>query len=404
MTNSAPEHSSVEHSSVEHSPEPDSRVTIAYLLGSLDVGGAERHVAHLLEGLDRARFRPILFLTRKKGAFLPRIESLGIPVRESGVLSVFTWAGFRGIVRLAATLRRENVRIVHSYLYGANLIGAGLCFLEPTLFHLVAIRRNQLPHTMVFRPLFRWLEGPRTRFVSVSRAADAVLGSWGISPRWRYQVPNGVEIPPLLPEPRRREIRAGLGLPPEAVLVSMVANFDPDKGHRDLLRAFALLGSEGPAGKDDPWLCLIGDGELLEECRELARALRIENRVLFLGRRGDVQDLLQASDLFVLNSRTEGMSNALLEAIAAGLPAVATDVGGNPEVIEDGHNGLLVPAGDPAAQAGAIRLLLANPELRASLGTASRARAIGLFSLEAMIRRIEAIYDEMVRDGAGSLE
>ena len=143
-------------------------------------------------------------------------------------------------------------------------------------------------------------------------------------------------------------------------------------------------------------VALVGDGDRLEICRDLARTAGVSEHVLFLGHRADVPEILQASDVFVLNSESEGMSNALLEALAAGLPCVATAVGGNPELVRNGENGFLVPAREPAGLARALATLVRDPRLRRGMGARSRERAAREYSLGAMVRRTEAIYDAVL--------
>lgn len=401
--------------------KPTEPLRIAYLLGSLRFGGAERHLAHLLRGLDRSRFEPRLFLTRRTGHFLPEVESLGVPIEETGVRSVLTPSGLRGIARLARRCERDRIDIIHSYLYGANLIGMGVAALSPRVVHLIGIRQQMLPHPQVFRALFG-VAGTRTHFVSVSMAADAVLGEWGIDPRWRHRVPNGVEIPSPASATGRAEKRAELGVSADQVLITMVANFHAVKGHDTLIGAFAMLpataggtpsshrlsesahegssvaaiGAEAEGvAETGPILVLVGDGDRMDACRTLAQQAGVADRVRFLGQRADVPEILQASDIFVLNSKSEGMSNALLEALAAGLPCIATDVGGNPELVRDGENGFLVPPNQSAPLSRLIGILASDPELRARMGARSRQRAQEEYSLEAMVRRTESIYEQV---------
>ena len=144
-----------------------------------------------------------------------------------------------------------------------------------------------------------------------------------------------------------------------------------------------------------PVLALVGDGDRMDACRTLAQQAGVADRVRFLGQRADVPEILQASDIFVLNSKSEGMSNALLEALAAGLPCVATDVGGNPELVRDAENGFLVPPNQPAPLSRSLDILARNPDLRARMGARSRQRAQDEYSLGAMVRRTESIYEEV---------
>lgn len=378
-------------------------VSMAFLAGSLRFGGAERHLAHLLTRLDRHRFAPRLYLTDREGVFLEEVESAGVPVEATGIRSVLTPDGMRGLFRLSRRLRQANVRLVHSYLYGANLIGMGLSVLDASLIHAIGIRQQVLPRPAVFRALFNLFEGPRTHFVSVSRAADRVLADWGVSPDWRHRVANGVAIPPRLEPARRYALRAELGVLDESPLITMTANFHPIKGHLELIEAFAIAvrqpitASATAPGVASARLALIGDGKLIDASRELARVHRVGDRVLFLGHRENVGELLQASDLFVLNSKSEGMSNALLEALAAGLPCIATAVGGNPELVRPEENGVLVPPRDVAPLARELERLLRDADVRRRFGERSLEIARAEYSIETMVARTEEIYDNLLR-------
>src|SRR5690606_32738410 len=200
-------------------------------------------------------------------------------------------------------------------------------------------------------------------------------------------VVHGVDPPQVVTGPAARPAaRDRLGLDPDAPVVGTVGNFTPKKDQATLLRAVAAL-----AGDAAPTLVLVGLGPLEGELRALAGELGIERRVVFAGSRDDVFELLPGFDAFVLSSRFEGLPIALLEAMATGVAPVATPVGGIPEVITDGVDGLLVPPGDPDALATALGKVLRDDALRADLGARARERARA-FDLVHAVRRTEAIY------------
>jgi glycosyltransferase involved in cell wall biosynthesis len=193
---------------------------------------------------------------------------------------------------------------------------------------------------------------------------------------------------------RRSQLRTALGFADDDCLVGCVASFTPVKRHATLLDVFAQLQRESPQCR----LVLVGDGPLRAEVETRARALGVANAVHFLGARADIEHILPALDIFVLASSTEGMSNAILEAQSCGLPVVATDVGGNPEVIEHQLTGLLVPASQPQALGVALRELVAAPGRRAALGAAASRSVARDHSLAAMA----AAYGRLYRDLACS--
>ena len=202
-------------------------------------------------------------------------------------------------------------------------------------------------------------------------------------------IPSGVDTERFAPTAvDRAAAKRALGLPEGAPAIGTVGRLEARKGTRTLIEALARL--DGAIG--DAHLVVAGDGPLREELAGLAARLGVADRVRLLGNRDDVRDVLAALDVFALPSLTEGMSNALLEAMAMALPLVATAVGGNPEVVTDAEHGLLVPPGDPEPLARAIGRLLANREDGARMGAAARRRVEERYGARAMVRELEGVY------------
>ncbi len=239
-----------------------------------------------------------------------------------------------------------------------------------------------------YRRPTRWANAATYR-----RNAQAIAVSDGVAASIRSSVPvevvvHGTDPTLAVTGPGARiAARAELGLAAEAAVVGTVGNFTAKKDQATLLRAVAAL----PGGTSGTVLVLVGLGPLESELRALAAELGIADRVVFTGSRDDVPALLPAFDVFALSSRFEGLPIALLEAMATGVAPVATRVGGIPEVITDGRDGLLVAPGDPAALAGALAKLLDDDGLRADVGTNAQGRA-GDFDLVNAVRRTEHIY------------
>jgi glycosyltransferase involved in cell wall biosynthesis len=177
------------------------------------------------------------------------------------------------------------------------------------------------------------------------------------------------------------------------LVITVVARLFKEKGHDDFFAALAEVRRSHP----EVLALLVGDGRARQECEYTVQKLNLEDNVLFAGLRDDVPAILDISDVYALSSHGEGLSIAILEAMASGKAIVATDVGGNRELIDHGQTGLLVPARDPQAMAQALAYMLENPEQRSRMGESARVRARDRFSLREAVRRTEALYEELLR-------
>lgn len=369
--------------------EPRDRATILFAVESMERAGAEQVVLSLISGLDRSRFRPVVCCLTERGELAEAVEDLEVPVVA---LHKHPHFDLPVIPKLTRVLREHRVDIVHSHVWPANVWGrvVGRANRVP---HLVVTEHNvdlwkRWPHFLVDRALARITD----RIACVSRAVQAFYrDTVGIPERKLEYLPNGIDTS-LYAAPGNGlgESRAGLalGLGSDHHVVTIVARLLPQKNHHCLLQAVALWRAKDPLAR-----CLVvGDGALREELEERARSLGVRDVVLFLGERRDVPRILAASDVVTLSSVHEGMPLAVLEGMAAGKPAVVTDVGGNREVVEDGRTGLVVPPEDPEALADAYEKLFSDTAVRARMGAQGRDRVNETFSLTAMVRRNEALY------------
>lgn len=382
---------------------------VAYVLPTLESGGTENHVLRLAARLDRSRFSPVVYATAEGGSLRKEFDRLGIPVcvldsrlspNRVGVARSLRSAASL-LVRLPRLLRADRTAIVHAYLPAANVIGplaARLCGARACL-----VSKRSLCDYKAGRPLLASMENLGNLLAdAILVNSDAVRRDVSRIERFTggkfRKIYNGVDLPERRTEEERLAFRAREGIAADAPLAVAVSNFFAYKGHDVLVRAAARLASRIPGAR----LALVGrDSGTLEAVRALARGLGLSETVLFPGERADVPDFLRAADLFVHPSRQEGFSNAILEAMAAGLPVVACDVGGNAEAIVHGETGLLVPAGDDAAMADALGALLADPARSKAMGDAGRARAAAAFPLDGMVREMEALYGSLLAKGAG---
>lgn len=381
-------------------PEVSGR--ILFVISQLDVGGTERHLAMLAPALVRRGWPVTVFSLKGDGPLRSVLESAGVDVVGATSRSGDTGhSGRIGVLLSAArALWRELRRrpaIVHFFLPEAYLVGAPLAALARVPARVMS--RRSLNAYQASYPFVGAVEKVLHRTMSAvlgnSRSVMRELTAQeGVPARKAVLIYNGVDLSRFAQPETRTVARAALGLAPDSLVLTIVANLIPYKGHSDLLEALSRAKGQLPShwrllliGRDD------GIGAML---RQQVTALGLEGHVEFLGSRGDVPRLLAAADIGLLCSHQEGFSNALLEGMAAGLPMIATDVGGNGEAIADGMSGLLVPARQPDALSSAILRLADDPALRGRLGQAARERVLRDFSLEACIDRYEALYRALI--------
>lgn len=372
---------------------------IAYVIPRMAIGGAQTHLLHVLRLLDRRRFNPVLccLATDRQDAIqlLHRVRELGVPVVDAQLRdvpnSLVRLHTFRQMARVARELRRRRVQIVHSYLFHANWFGTLTARLGRIPVAIVSKRSMDVYHRARDRWACRVVNHLADRVTANAEAVRDHVHRRERCPLAKIVViTNGVEIRgtagPPPPGPAAADELNRLGGP----VVGSIARLVWKRGHKELLAAAAVVAREEPAVR----FVLIGDGPLRPGLEREAATLGLNGRLRFLGAVPDAATLLPYLDVFVLPSIWEGMSNALLEAMAAGKPVVATSVGGNPELITHEKTGLLVPPADAEALAAAILRLVRDPALARSMAEAARQRVASEFTLERMVRRLEQLYDD----------
>ncbi len=362
---------------------------IVHVVENLERGGLERMVIDLAGVQRAAGHRCRVICLYQRGALAGELETQGIEVQPCRKRSGLDLAALR---RLRGWLRATPGAVVHTHNVNAHYHTAAAAVGLPVA-RLINTRHSM--GTAQPRSSGEWLYRrtmPRTDTVAaVCEAARARFAQQGVAPRWRLlSVPNGIRIGRFSPasEERRAALRSDLALAPDAHIIGSVGRLNPVKDQATLLRAFARLRGDFA----DAALVLVGDGALRASLESQAAALGIDAAVRFLGDRSDVRELLQGFDVFALSSLSEGYSMALLEACASGLPIVATDVGGNSEIVVDGRNGLLVSPARDDALADAFATLLRDPAGAATMGRAGRDWAMREASIETMARRYDALY------------
>ncbi|EKS35614.1 glycosyltransferase [Afipia clevelandensis] len=365
---------------------------ILFVTKKMVMGGAERHLMQILPALKARGFAVELFVLERGGELESELVKAGITI--SGPLRYSSRAThlFAAASELYLRIRAVRPDILHFFLPEPYLIGAmaGIAAGHRTMI----MSRRSLAHYQQRYPWLgrveRFLHRRMTVLLGNSQAVvDELVAEAGDRGKIGL-IHNGVTVGQLADEGTRPEQRAALGLPADAFVMVIVANLFRYKGHADLLDALGTIASQ----LLQPWRLMVvgrdeGEGSQL---RLQAERLGIADRILWLGERRDVQDILAAADVSLLVSHQEGFSNALIEAMGQGLPVIATAVGGNVDAIVDGESGLLVPAQNSAALAVEILDIAMQPQRRQAMGLAARERVLGLFSQDACVSRYARLY------------
>ena len=345
-------------------------IRVALVIGRLNIGGAEAELIRLANHLDRSRFLPFVVTLQNAGALAHEIR--GAEIFSLDRKRKWSWATYRALRRLLRDLKPD---LVQTFLFTENIfcrrIGQGI---------VVSGLQGSLSDEEETGPsmklaLERWTWKGARAVVSNSEFYTSLYQELGLDASKITVIPSAVEFK----DAKEGGVRRQLGGRDDEVLVTCVARLVERKGHDDLIRASAGLR-----------LLFVGDGPYRR---------RLEGRgAILAGWRGDIPDVLAASDIVALPSRFgEGCPNAVLEAMAAGKPVVATRAGGTPEVVVDGETGLLVRPGDVEGLAAALQRLAADPALRRRMGSAGQARAKERHGVDGMVKAYEALYFKLTQ-------
>jgi glycosyltransferase involved in cell wall biosynthesis len=361
-------------------------IRVLFVIDELDVGGTEQQILELVTRLDRRVFLPMVCCFRP-GRIAREIEAAGVAVftlRKRAKVDP-------GLVaRLVRLIRRERIDLVQTYLFTANTWGRLAAILAGARVIVSSERNVDMWEERYKQRLGTWLDRWTSRTIANSQAVAEYLVKKGL-PREKIRVIyNGVDgarfDAPVSPD----ATKAALGIPSDHVVVGLLARLEPQKDPRAFLEAAAIIAPAAPAVS----FLVIGGGSLLAELKRAADALGIGPRVVFTGPTREVPALLAACDVSVMSSVKEGMSNTVMESMAAGKPMVATRVGGNAELIEEGETGLLVPPRDPAALARAIQRIVEDPALARAMGRQARERIAERCSVAVMVASTARLYEE----------
>jgi sugar transferase (PEP-CTERM/EpsH1 system associated) len=358
---------------------------VLHLCESSSTGGAESVLINLAQGLDRDRYRSLVCLLSegwlKRELDRRRIETLVIPQPRS--LDV-PW-----LLRVRQLLRERGIHVMHSHEFATNVYASFLSRLTGIPTIATTHGKNYYAGKWRRRAAYRFA-ARNSVMVAVSEDLKRFMAERvGIPPGRIRVVHNGIDLRRYAGGGADRALRAQLGIGPQQRVIGTVGNLFSVKGQTYLLQACKTVAGAFP----DLVLLVAGEGEQLGPLEREAAALGVSGNVRFLGFRDDVPALLQAMEVFVLPSLSEGLPLSVLEALALERPVVATNVGGMPEIVQDGVTGYLVPPADPGALADRILRLLRDARSAAQMGRAGRKRVEAGFGLEQMIGEYQSLYD-----------
>lgn len=366
-------------------------IRIAYVINEMVVGGSQTHLRQVLRLIDRERFEPILVCLSGRGALLEDVRALGVPL-----FAPAAQLGFQGmhlvrrIMATARVFRDQRPVIVHNYLLRANLVGS------------VAARMARVPVVLCSTRGCHLLSGGQLLAAKIGNAlADKVMVNAvavrefvheheGCPREKMFVIPSGIDTERFSPLPPE-DYKQRLGIAPDRIVLGTVTRQRIRKGVEEFVRAIAAVAQYEPRVHG----LIVGEVQEQGEFRSIVQDAGVADRLTLAGRRQDMPQVYAAMDVYVLSSHDEGMSNALLEALAMEKPVVATDVGGTGEVIESGKTGLLVPPKDWQALARALGSVLQQRESWKELGKAGRKTVVERFSAHSMVRAMERVYVEL---------
>jgi glycosyltransferase involved in cell wall biosynthesis len=368
---------------------PSQKIRLMQVTHDLAIGGLQKVVVNICRTIDREAFDVSVLCLRALGPFAADIERLGIPV----VLLPQKARGtdYLSFVKVAGALREGRPDVIHTHNTQPFVDGTLAALLSGVGRVVHTDHGRQFPDKRRYMLAERLLSRAAFKVVGVSDDTSQQLVAWEkIDPAKVMTIPNGVDCRAPLTAAGKTEKRRELGLDGTGPVLGVVGRLSEEKGVAYLFRAMPKVLRERP----NAVLVVAGDGPLDLELRALATELAIEGSVRFLGPRSDVAAILGVLDLYVLPSLREGLPLILLEAMAAGCPIVATEVGGVPSAVDHDTTGLLIPPKDPDALAAAIVSLLEDAGLRRKFSEAGSRLVRDRYSVEAMTRRYERLYRE----------
>jgi glycosyltransferase involved in cell wall biosynthesis len=373
-------------------------IRLLNVVPTLLCGGTENQVMTLARALDPERFTLDFAVLRRWGPFVAEITDRQIPLTEYRISSFMSLGAITEQAKMARYIVRNGVDIVHGYNFYGNVFAVPPARLAGAPVVIASVRdRGPYLTPMQKRVQRHVCKLADCVLVNADAVKDWLIGD-GYSPKNIVVIRNGVDLSRFEARHDPNALRAELGIPADAPIVMVLSRLNKLKGIEEFLHACAQVARDFPAarflvvGEPSP----VWDRAYLVTLNELAQQLGIAGQVIFTGLRSDVPALLALTDVAVMPSLNEALSNVLLESMAAGAAVVATDVGGTKEALEHERTGLLIPPGDAPAMAAAIARLLGDRHLASRLGDTARRHIVEHFSLDGMVHATEQLYVDLL--------
>jgi len=368
------------------------RWPVLLMARELGLGGTERQLAETALALDRTRFAPHVGCFRPGGFREAELRAAGVPVVDLGVRSLLSPSALTGARRLGRYMAAHDIRLVHTFDVPLDLFGVPVARLFRSPVVLSSQRAHRALTPGVTRHLLRLTDRMADGIVVNCRSVERELVSRdGVPCSQIHLAYNGVDTDVFYPEGAAAEVpwrHEAVSAPTNPTVIGVVCALRPEKGLPQLLEGFARVRTSYPEAR----LLVVGSGPMLAELEARANALQLGGDCRFQSAAQNVAQWLRVMDIFVLPSLSEALSNSLMEAMACGCCAIASDTGGNPELVRDGETGLLFPVGDTTALAACMDRLLANRAERRRLAANGAQFMRECFNREAAARRMGEIY------------
>lgn len=376
-----------------------SRPNVCVLTESFSHGGTERQFTELVTRLDRQKYNVRLACLNRAGPLYEQVRAAGLPVAEFPLRGWLNGKTARSAWEWVRLLRLEKIDLVHTFDLYTDIFSAPLARFGGVPVLITSLRQMMSAYSpRQRRALRRSFQLSDCVIANSQRVGDSLVADEGLSAARVRVLYNGVDLERFHPNGSRLSARERLGWGRDGLLVGVICNLRPEKDHRTLLDAVPQVVRRAPRVH----FLIVGTGSLEGHLRRYAEQKQLLSHVSFLGDRSDIPEILEAVDLAVLPTLLESMPNVVLEAMSAGRPIIASDVGGCRELIGTGRTGMLVPPRDPRILAEEIVRLLEQPSLREEMGQAARRRAEEKFDFSRAVKHLEEIYDDMLeRSGRG---
>ena len=363
------------------------KLNVIHLVEELTIGGLEKILTTIVLNLDKKKYNISVWCLREGGFFADKLVKEGIDVK---ILHISTSRNPLSIYKLYRLLKCHKFDIIHTHAYSAGTIGRISAFLAGVPV-IISHNHSVYDYYGKFYNLVEWFLSLITdRVICISEVVNGFANkTQRINSKKLITIHNGIDDVCDLTEKSSSDLKKELGIPINHPVICTISHMEEHKGLKYLLEAASLLLQS----KNDVSFLLVGEGVLKKELKILCADLKIEKNVIFAGEQSDISEILSLSDIFVLPSLREGLPLTILEAMACGKPVIATNVGGIPEIVKDGENGILVYPKDPETLYMAMNELLGDREKREKMGRIGKRVCDESFRTKTMVEKVEDLYD-----------